>query len=280
MTYALLSLKKALLLDKSGVVSLVGAGGKTSLMFRLARELSLAGDTVLTTTTTKIMKPDRTQSPALILSAVAEKVIEKGRNLVKEHPHITAALSILPGSGEKLVGFAPEVVDRIMQARLFNWILVEADGAAGRPLKAPAQHEPVIPQSSGWVIGLMGIKGVGKPLESKWVFRPRIFGELTGLKPGETVSEASVAIAAAAPQGMFKGSPAKAKQILFLNLAGQPLRLARAHDIAGRLCDYQKQGSLNRIIIGNALDGQAAMEYIDISSMADPSVLKPNLNHL
>ena len=56
------SLRQALLLGEGGVISLVGAGGKTSLMFRLAHELSLTGDSVLTTTTTKIYVPEPVQS--------------------------------------------------------------------------------------------------------------------------------------------------------------------------------------------------------------------------
>jgi len=49
-----ISLYHALLLENGGVITIVGAGGKTSMMFQLAKVLSSAGDTVLTTTTTKI----------------------------------------------------------------------------------------------------------------------------------------------------------------------------------------------------------------------------------
>ena len=51
------SLGQALMLGDGGVISLVGAGGKTSLMFKLAHELSKTGEPVLTTTTTKIFEP-------------------------------------------------------------------------------------------------------------------------------------------------------------------------------------------------------------------------------
>ena len=64
----MVSLRDALMLGEGGVISLVGAGGKTSLMFRLAHELEKAGERVLTTTTTKIYEPSADQSAGLIVS--------------------------------------------------------------------------------------------------------------------------------------------------------------------------------------------------------------------
>ncbi|MCF8109113.1 MAG: hypothetical protein K9J81_08985, partial [Desulfohalobiaceae bacterium] len=46
-----------LLPERSGIISLVGAGGKTSLMFQLAREIAARKQRVLTTTTTRIFSP-------------------------------------------------------------------------------------------------------------------------------------------------------------------------------------------------------------------------------
>ena len=64
------SLRQALMLGDGGVISLVGAGGKTSLMFKLAHELSRTGGSVLTTTTTKILEPEPDQSSCVIVSAL------------------------------------------------------------------------------------------------------------------------------------------------------------------------------------------------------------------
>ena len=51
------SLKEALDIHPKDVISIVGAGGKTTLMFALARELSNKKGMVITTTTTKIFPP-------------------------------------------------------------------------------------------------------------------------------------------------------------------------------------------------------------------------------
>ncbi len=215
------------------MVSLVGAGGKTSLMYRLARELTGAGGTVLTTTTTKILRPTSDQSPSFLLAGSVSEIIDRAGPMLTENRHITAA------AGEKtlgkLMGYAPETIDALHRAPLFSWIIVEADGASRMPLKAPADHEPVIPLSSEWVIGVAGLDAVGKPAEPPFVFRPEKFAEVTGVHPGETVTEASVARVMTHPHGILKGAPETAKRVVFLNKADDPVRVDTGRKISERL---------------------------------------------
>ncbi|MDH3798143.1 MAG: selenium cofactor biosynthesis protein YqeC, partial [Desulfobacterales bacterium] len=164
------SLRHSLKLNKGGVISLVGAGGKTSLMFRLARELSRQGAAVLSTTTTKIYTPSRKQSSVVMVSESASALALEAREILRRNTHISAGRRLIHFQN-KLKGFPPETIDAIWQSGLFRWIVVEADGAAGKPLKAPAAHEPVIPQCTQWVIGIVSLEAVGKPLAEKWVFR-------------------------------------------------------------------------------------------------------------
>ena len=70
------SLSEALGLQRREMISLTGAGGKTTLMFRLAKELSLAGKKVITTTTTKILKPSNQESSHLFVSQDEGKIKE------------------------------------------------------------------------------------------------------------------------------------------------------------------------------------------------------------
>jgi probable selenium-dependent hydroxylase accessory protein YqeC len=62
------SLIDAFGLPEAGVISIVGAGGKTTLMFRLAGELARVGHRVLTTTSTKIFRPNNEQSSIVMTS--------------------------------------------------------------------------------------------------------------------------------------------------------------------------------------------------------------------
>jgi len=260
----MVTLREALYLEKGGVVSFVGAGGKTSLMFRIARELSSAGETVLTTTTTKIMMPSEDQSPHVILSDSFEEVLDKARPLIKNNLHISAASQRTDSTLGKITGFEPEVIDEIRKSGVFRWILVEADGASRRPLKAPAFYEPVIPSSSGWIVGIIGLKGIGKPLEERWVFRHKLFAEITGLKPKELVTEESVAAALIDKNGIMKGCPSHTKKIVFLNMADNQKLVESGRRIADILCKTGVAG-LKRVVIGRALHEPSVVEYHDVS---------------
>lgn len=211
-------LREALALPEGGVIALVGAGGKTSLMFRLAAELSAEGDAVLTTTTTRIFLPDETESRCVVLDESPGEILNRCRECLKSGRHVTAAAGLL-ADGRKLKGLEPESIDAIRRDGLFQWVLVEADGAAGRPLKAPAAHEPVIPASAAVVIGVVGLSVLGKPLADTWVFRPERVGALTGLPPGAAIGAREIAAVLAHPQGILKGAPPRAKLIAFLNQA-------------------------------------------------------------
>lgn len=257
------SLREGLGLECGGVVSLVGAGGKTSLMFRIAKELSKAGEPVLTTTTTKILMPTKKQTSHLILSTSPEEILKKARDLLQGSLHFSAAFGHLPSEG-KLVGFQPEIIDELWRAKLFRWILVEADGAARRPLKAPASHEPVIPVCSELLIGIIGLDGAGKPLEDKWVFRPELYAEITGLALGEVVTERSIATVIAHPKGIMKGCPPNAMRIAFLNKADHPGGVEAGRSIAG-LLGKPKQDGLKRVVIGQALYEPPVVEYYDMN---------------
>jgi probable selenium-dependent hydroxylase accessory protein YqeC len=244
-------LRDALLLKDGGVVSLVGAGGKTSLMFRLARELSRAGERVLTTTTTRIHAPTVEQSPACILAVTAEEILERAAPALSCHRHITAAAGLSADPG-KLAGLAPDTVDRLRASQVFDWVIVEADGAAGRPLKAPAEHEPVIPSSSGWLVGMVGLRALGKPLTDQWVFRAEMFSRITGLPPGAVVTEEAIAAALAHERGVLKGAPAECRCLAFLNQADAPGANAAGLRIAGLL--KRLGGSrIQRAIVGQVL---------------------------
>jgi probable selenium-dependent hydroxylase accessory protein YqeC len=247
------SLRKGLKLEAGGVVSLAGAGGKTSLMFKLAREISAAGEPVLTTTTTKIFRPTPDQSPGLIISDSTETLLRKAEDLFKDHHclHVTAAAGTLMGEN-KLVGFRPETIDSISKANLFRWIIVEADGAAGKPLKAPNPYEPVFPDCTGWVIGLVGLSAVGKPLTEHWVFRPERFMYISGLTQGAGITESAIGNVLGHKNGIFKGAPANALRIAFLNQADVPGALAAGRKIVHLLIG-EKKSTINRIVIGQIL---------------------------
>lgn len=235
-----------------GVISLVGAGGKTTLMFRIARELAAAGETVLTTTTTRIYRPEPVQSAQVVVAAEPAAALAQLAHRLRRSRHVTAAAGWIPEAG-KLAGYPPESVSALRAAGLFRWILVEADGAARRPLKAPAAHEPVIPACSDWVIAVAGMAAVGRPLDARWVFRPERFGALAGISAGEPVTPDAIAAVLLHPQGMMKGLGLKAARCVFLNQLDLPgaAEAARAVCVALARSIYEP---VDRILIGSAAE--------------------------
>ena len=242
----------ALGLEHSRLISLCGAGGKTTLMFSLARELVAAGERVLITTTTKIARDEADGWPSFA-ATTQEQVLEHARRLLpesrRERSGAVIAYSRVGGDGYRLVGLAPELIDEVAQSGRFDRILVEADGSARKPLKAPAAHEPVIPSATDAVIIVAGINGLGLPLNEDNLFRAEIWSRVTGLALGDLISAESLARCVAHSDGLARGCPARARKMLFLNQADTPERCAEAKRVAECLAAAPGHG-LDRVVIG------------------------------
>ena len=152
-------LREALELDRHRIICLVGAGGKTSLMFAMAKELAALGNHVITSTTTKIFEPSRKDTPFLFLREGAGDIIQTIPGLIHRYRHFTFVERRLPET-KKLKGVSPELIDRLGALDEVDHIIVEADGAARLPLKAPGENEPVIPLKTSLVVVVVGIDSI------------------------------------------------------------------------------------------------------------------------
>ena len=229
---------------------MVGGGGKTSLMFCLARLLSADGGTVLTTTTTKIFVPPPETSPCVLIAPTAADLLDQAENLPSDIPYLTAGREILEPAN-KLAGYTPMDIETLYRSRRFKWIVVEADGAARRPLKAPADHEPVIPDCTNWLIAVAGLDAIGHQLSDETVFRSVIYSQVTGKALGETVDAASVSTILTHPRGLMKGGPISAQRWVFLNKADTDERMEQGRQVAA--CLLREPGAnIHEIFIGCA----------------------------
>ncbi len=66
-------------------------------------------------------------------------------------------------------------------------VLIEADGAARLPLKAPAAYEPVLPESATLVIAMCGLEAQWVPLDEEHVHRASLLADLLDLEPGRPI---------------------------------------------------------------------------------------------
>ena len=73
-----------------------------------------------------------------------------------------------------------------------DYVLVEADGAKKLPLKAHAEHEPVIPACAGRTVCVVGVDGLGAPV-SQTCHRPQIFAQLAGVSVDDAVTPEALA---------------------------------------------------------------------------------------
>jgi molybdenum cofactor cytidylyltransferase len=112
------------------------------------------------------------------------------------------------------------------------------------PIKAPAQHEPVIPAWVNHVVVVAGLSALGKPLSPEWVHRPELFAQVSGLTIGEKVTRESLAKVLGSPAGGLKGIQGHARKILLLNQAYSPDEQAAGQWIASQL-----QGCYHAIIL-------------------------------
>lgn len=185
-------LLEALQVGRGHVVSLVGGGGKTSLAHRLVREAAASGLRAIFTVTAKILPPDLP-------------------------PDMWVAGPPLPDG--KLGGLSfPAVAD--LAAR-YDLVVVEADGSRGRPLKLPAEHEPVIPPCSTLVVPVAGASVVGKPFTDDWVHRAALYPAAGPVVTPALVAEVLLGVAT-------RGRPAGARVIPVINQADTFIEAAEA----------------------------------------------------
>ncbi len=248
-------LKQALGLSEREVVSLVGAGGKTTLMYLLAKTLRASGCRVITTTTTKIFEPGSDETPFLCLGESFESILEKA----ERYGHVTVVSQKLPSG--KLDGIPPQEVDRLWGSSRIDYLIVEADGAARKPLKAPASYEPVIPASTGLVVGLIGADGFDTPLSEETVFRSHIFSRLTGLSQGEKVTYQAVSRVFTHKDGLFKGAPRSARIVPFVNKVDLKDGLRRGKEFASVMLNSEDP-RIDRVVLGQAKSDPPVVEVI------------------
>ncbi|MGN1165744.1 MAG: selenium cofactor biosynthesis protein YqeC [Lachnospiraceae bacterium] len=137
--------------EKGHVISFVGAGGKTTLMYTLAEMFSQNGANVIVTTTTHIARPKR---------EVWAKDLEQVQNLWERGMYAVVGNEC---DNEKVEGVSEDELNACIE--MADIVLTEADGAKRMPCKVPAANEPVIPDACDIVIGVMGMDALGKKIE-------------------------------------------------------------------------------------------------------------------
>lgn len=226
-----LTFRRALRLSTPSIISIVGAGGKTTSLYQLGREYRQDHPQVLLTTSTHLGGEQ--------VQAADNHLIHSGevsQTLAQLH-HQQGLLCLTAewdSQTQRWQGLDTNLLHSIAQYAHRNAVplLIEADGARCRPLKAPAEHEPAIPDFSEVVLLVAGLTPLGMPLTEEWVHRPQRFAELSGLALGETITGEHIVRVLSHPLGGRKGIPAGAKSFLLLTQAETPSAQATAKRMA------------------------------------------------
>ncbi|MCC7209453.1 MAG: putative selenium-dependent hydroxylase accessory protein YqeC [Anaerolineae bacterium] len=207
-------IREALHVQRGDVVAFTGAGGKTSTLFRLGRELAELGWRVLGTTTTRLAVEEVALAPGALGAMGARIRPEAISRALGQHGFVFLYHNF---NGDKAVGFAPDTIDALLDSVDSDVILVEADGARRLPFKAPREHEPVLPAATTLAVPVVGVDIIGQPLDAEHVYNPQAMIARYGYPEGERVKWPWVASVLRDTELGLKGIPDHARAVALIN---------------------------------------------------------------
>lgn len=202
----------ALRVDSSPCIAFVGAGGKTAALFQLARQLP---SPVIVTATSHL--------GAWQFGLADRHIMTDSSAPLEELEHGLQGVILVTG---EMDGDRSKPINESLMNWLYQYcgyhsipLLIEADGSRQKPLKGWAQHEPAIPGFVNCVVQVVGLKGIGKPLNEEFVHRSGVFSKLSGVNMGEIITAESISHVLTQSQGGLKNFPNGARRIVLLNQA-------------------------------------------------------------
>src|SRR6266702_2036399 len=187
------------------LISIVGAGGKTTTMYTLASELAQRGNRVITTTTTNIYFPKQDETDTLIVATETSMLLKMVSATWKQHHRVTVAGRVI-GSG-KIAGLQLDQPYELLMKSGADVGIVEADGARHKMIKAPAEHEPVVPPETNVALLMMNAEAINQPLSGEIAHRPERVAAVVGISLGDVLSPVVVARLIVSEQGGMKDVP-------------------------------------------------------------------------
>jgi probable selenium-dependent hydroxylase accessory protein YqeC len=220
-------------ITKGNVVSVVGSGGKTTLITEMAYQLVKKGFKVLSTSTTNAQKPTSYQTEKLLIAEEERDLPASIQKYFKIYQHITLVECYL--RKDKLKGLEPEKVCTLNSYHLADVMLVHADGARKKSFKAPREDEPILPGCSTHCIIVVGSDIIGKPLNEENVHRPEMVTKFTSLQPDNLVTTETIVQVINHPKTYFNKVPSGCQIILYLSKVGDKQRQQLAEEIAAKI---------------------------------------------
>lgn len=182
------------------MISIVGAGGKTTLMFSLAKELRNAYK-VMVCTSTKIAIPKKHQFDFFYIGEGLNNNLENGIHVIGNSISNGKVLPVLESN-------------MLKYKSSFDIILIEADGAKMKSIKGWKEYEPVISDLTSKTIGVLDISNIGKLINEDNIHNIEEFMALTHSKKNEKINMNHMISLINNPLGLFKNS--KGHKIIYI----------------------------------------------------------------
>ena len=227
---------------KKGIVAAAGAGGKKTTLYALAEQCP---GRVALTTTVNCPPPPGTWKGEVIIRPASELL-----ELVRTRSRLADRVFFAqPGKRETLVsGVTPGLVERIRNENLFDILLVKADGARRRLIKAPAEREPMYPPGTDLVLYLVSAHAFGRKPESGIAHRPEILAKIAGLPVGASLEPEHVARLLSSESGALKGLEPVTRVMPVINRADTPLR--RRQSIEAAQLALVRTDRFDKVLVG------------------------------
>ncbi|GHV11224.1 hydroxylase accessory protein YqeC [Spirochaetia bacterium] len=239
------------LLAQGRVLTVIGSGGKTSLIWHLARHLRGGAENdgtirkILVTPTTKMLVPSpptQAGSSGGFYDHYCNEIPIESKNgiiLAGRFNEETGKLESLPL--DELERIVPD----------YDLVLIEGDGSRGLPLKGWAEYEPAVPPFTTITVGILPLMSLGMRVSETIVHRLPLFCALSDAQEGDILKPehlVRVITGHKGAKGLF--AEARGKKILFFNQVEDEKTLERAGEVVSLLPGDFRSG-LGGIIAGS-----------------------------
>lgn len=236
----------------SGIISCVGAGGKKTTMFRLAE--AHTGRVGITATAHIEFFPESLKAKNYI--ADESELFDAIKN--DRDSKVIAFAKPSKRFGRR-AGVSLESIQKFKDIGNFDLLVIKADGARGRFIKAPAEHEPAIASCTNTVIPILSAKVIGLPLSDEIAHRVELISKVSGLEEGDEIKAIHVARLLASPAGSLKNTGA-AKVIPLINMVDNSILEKVAREAAFEA--LQLTDRFDTVVLATMKKGQPIVDVI------------------
>ena len=200
---------------RRGLVCAVGAGGKKSLIYRLA---ALHPGRVGVSSTVMI-PPFPTDIEACVVVETEDNLAQAVVRVATAHRRVAFAQPSQKRA--RLAGVSGATLREIHSLAGFDVSLIKADGARSRWVKAPDENEPQIPEDADTVIPIVSARAIGARLSESIAHHPDRIARITGALLDEPLQPAHLARLLASDEGLLKGV-GRARMVPLINMVDGP----------------------------------------------------------